>query len=160
MGKSTRLLAITGGALAATAVIAAGAASVGAKSGGRKDSGIVFFAVTHSAHGKQFAAGNSSDKLFGTGAVTYVNTIRPTTTGTIKVTTKPVVLFYKDGTLTGAATSDLTVGQNGAATITNGKINAAHGTGAQKGHTFVGTFTGTGNATANLFTIKYKGTYK
>jgi hypothetical protein len=46
-------------------------------------------------------------KLFGTGAVTYVNKDAPTPTGTIKVTTKPVVLFYKDGTLTGNATSNL-----------------------------------------------------
>jgi hypothetical protein len=160
MPRYTRLLAATGGVLATAAVIAVGAGAVGAKSSARKDSGVVFFSVTHSAGGKQFAAGNSSDKLFGTGAVTYVNKVAPTPTGTIKVTTKPVVLFYKDGTLTGTATSELTVGQGGSATITGGKITAARGTGAQAGHSFAGTFSGTGNATTNLYKITYKGTYK
>jgi hypothetical protein len=76
------------------------------------------------------------------------------------VTTKPVVLFFKDGTMTGAASSKLTVGKNGSATITNGKLTAAHGTGAQKGHSIVDTFTGTGNLTSSTYKITYKGIYR
>jgi hypothetical protein len=160
MSRSTRWPTLTAGLLAASALIAIGASTVGAKSSRRADSGTVYFAVTHTVGNKQYAAGNTSDKLFGPGAVTYVNIAKPTPTGTITVTTKPVVLFFKDGTMTGAATSTLTVGQNGAATITKGKLTAANGTGGQKGHSFVDTFTGTGNSITSTYKITYKGTYK
>jgi hypothetical protein len=160
MGKSTRPLAVAAGFLATAALIAVGASSVGAKSSGRADSGTVYFAVTHTVGHKQYAAGNTYDKLFGTGAVTYVNVAKANPSGTITVTTKPVVLFFKDGTMTGVATSKLTVGQNGSATITDGKLTAAHGTGAQKGHSFADTFTGTGNASTSIYKIVYKGTYR
>jgi hypothetical protein len=160
MAKSTRLVTVGAGLLAASALIAIGAGSVGAKSSGRADSGTVFFAVTHTVGSRQFAAGNSSDKLFGPGAVTYVNIARATPTGTVNVTTRPVVLFYKDGTLTGSATSKLTVGPNGAATITDGKLKAANGTGGEKGHSFVAAFSGTGSLTTSTYKITYRGTYK
>lgn len=159
MSKSTRLLAVTGGLLSTTVVIALGAGAVGAKSAGRKDSGVIYFAITHNKGGKQYAAGNSIDKLFGDGAVTFVNKIS-TANGTIKITTKPVVTYYKDGTLSGVATSTVTPGQNGAVTISNGKIKETTATGAQKGHSLVGTFSGTGNTTTGLYTIHYKGTYR
>ena len=155
------MLAATGGMLAAVAVFA-----IRSRSGRRQEQRPkgqrrrLLRRHSLAAGGKQFAAGNSNDKLFGPGAVTYVNKVAPTPSGTIKVTTKPVVLFYKDGTLTGTATSELTVATGGSATLTDGKIKAAHGTGAQAGHSFVGTFTGVGNATTNLYKITYKGTYK
>lgn len=76
------------------------------------------------------------------------------------MTTKPVVLFFKDGTMTGAPTSKLTLGTKGAATITDGKVTAAHGTGGEKGHSVTDTFTGTGNTTTSMYKITYKGTYK
>jgi hypothetical protein len=159
MSKSTRLLAVACGTLSATALIAIGAGAVGAKSAGRKDSGLVYFAITHSTGGKNFAAGNATDKLFGTEAITFVNKIT-NASGTIKITTKPVTTFYKDGTLSGVATSDLTTGQNGALTITNGKIKETTGTGARKGHSFIGTFSGTGNSNTGLYKITYKGIYR
>lgn len=160
MSKSTRSRTGAAAVLAIAALVAVSAHSVGARSSGKADSGVVYFAVTHTVGSKQYAAGNAQDKLFGPGAVTYVNVAKGTPSGTIKVTTKPVVLFFKDGTLTGAATSTLTVGKNGSATITNGKLTAAHGTGAQKGHSFVDTFTGTGNITTSAYKITYKGTYR
>jgi hypothetical protein len=89
-----------------------------------------------------------------------VNIAKATPTGTITVTTKPVVLFFKDGTMTGAATSKLTVGMNGAATLTDGKLKAASGTGGEKGHSVIYTFTGTGSLTTSRYKINYKGTYK
>jgi hypothetical protein len=148
------------GLLAAVAVIAVGAATVGAKPAGRADSGTVHFATTYSAGGKTYAAGNSTDKLFGPGAVTYAIKTMTTTTGTITITANPVTSFYRDGTLAGKATATLTVAANGAATITNGKLTEKKGTGARKGHSFKGTFSGTGNATASTYKVTYKGTYK
>ena len=160
MSKSTRSLIGAASVMAAGALIAVGTSSVGAKSSGKADSGTVYFAVTHTVGAKQYAAGNANDRLFGSGAVTYVNVAKANPTGTIIVTTKPVVLFFKDGTMTGVATSKLTIGKNGTATITDGKLTAAHGTGGQKGHSFVDTFTGTGNATTSNYKIIYKGTYR
>lgn len=160
MSKSMRLLAAAAGLLASIALIATGASSVGAKSSGRADSGTVYFAITHTVGNKQYAAGTSYDKLFGPGAVTYVNIAKATPTGTINVTTKPVVLFFKDGTLTGVATSKLTVGAHGAATITDGKLMAANGTGGEKGHSANYTFAGTGSLTTSRYKIHYRGTYK
>ena len=160
MGKSTWMLRVAAGSLVAMVMGATAAGSVGAKSAGRADSGVVYLAVTHTVGNKQFAAGNSQDKLFGTGSVTYVNIAKSTPTGTIKVTTKPVVLYYKNGTMTGTATSKLTVGQNGAATITDGRLTAAKGTGGQKGHSVSVTFTGVGSVTTGTYKITYKGTYR
>jgi hypothetical protein len=68
MTKLTRSSAAMVGLIAVGAVISISAATVGAKPAGRADSGVVYFAVTHTANGKQYAAGNSTDKLFGTGA--------------------------------------------------------------------------------------------
>lgn len=158
--RTRRSIGAVSGLLAAIAVIAVGAATVGAKPAGKADSGTVYFAVTHTANGKEYAAGNSTDKLLGTGAVTYVITIGPSTAGTYKITSKPVTLYASTGTLTGTATATLTIGAKGAATITSGKLTAAGGTGGQKGHSVKDTFTGTGNATTALYKVVYKGTYK
>lgn len=160
MSKSTRFIGATAGLVAAVALIAIGASSVGARGSGRADSGTVYFAVTHTVGSKQYAAGNSYDKLFGTGAVTYVNIAKANPTGTITVTTNPVVLFYRNGTLTGSATSQVTFGTNGVATIRDGKLTTAKGTGGQKGHSFVATFTGTGSSTKSNYRLTYKGVYK
>jgi hypothetical protein len=158
--RTRRSVGATSGLLAAVAVIVVGAAAVGAKPAGRADSGTVYFATTYSAGGKTYAAGNSIDKLFGNGAVTYAIKTMRTTTGTITITSNPVTLYFKNGTLTGKATATLTVTSSTAATITNGKLNAAQGTGGQEGHSVIDTFSGTGNPTAGTYKITYKGTYK
>ena len=158
--RTRRSVGVVSGLLAAVAAIAVGATAVGAKPAGRADSGTVYFATTYSAGGKTYAAGNAKDKLFGTGAITYAIKTTPTTTGTIKITSKPVTLYFKNGTLTGTATATLTVTSATAATITNGKLKAAHGTGGQAGHSVTDTFSGTGNPTAGTYKITYKGTYK
>jgi hypothetical protein len=160
MTRLTRAQAMIVAVLAGVAVIAIAAATVGATSKGRKDSGVVYFAVTHTANGKQYAAGNSKDKLLGAGAVTYVIKAAPTSTGAVKITAKPVTLFSANGTLTGTATATLTVAASGSATVTGGRLKAAHGTGGQKGHSITATFHGTGSAKTMTYTIDYSGTYK
>ena len=157
--RTRRSIRAVSGLLAAVAVIAVVAPTVGAKPAGKADSGTAYFATTYSAGGTTHAAGNSIDKLFGTGAVTYAIKTMPTTTGTIKITSNPVTLYFKNGTLTGKATGTLTVTSSTAATITNGKLSAAHGTGGQAGHSVTDTFSGTGNPAAGTYKITYKGTY-
>jgi hypothetical protein len=147
------------GVLAAGALAAVTAGAVGAKSSGVPDKGTVFFAVTHTAGGITYAAGNATDKLFGTEAVTYTIKFRPTTVGTVKVAAKATI-WGKTGTLSGPATATLTVAKNGAATITNGKGTASHGTGGWTGHSVTIKFAGTGNANTGTYKITYKGTYK
>jgi hypothetical protein len=120
----------------------------------------VYFAVTHTANGKQYAAGNATDKLFGTGAVTYVIKAAPTPKGAVKITANPVTLFYSNGTLTGTATGTLTPGAGGTATITGGKLTAAHGTEAQSGHSVTATFHGAGSTTTATYKIIYTSTYR
>jgi hypothetical protein len=162
MTRFTRSAGTLVGLAAASAVLAIGAATVFAKSAsaGKADSGVVYFATTYTANGNEYAAGNASDRLFGTGALTFVIRAFPTPAGAIKITAKPVTSYYSNGTLTGTATATLTPGPNGSATVTGGKLTEAHGTGALKGHSFTATFQGTGSLTTGNYKITYKGTYK
>jgi hypothetical protein len=48
----------------------------------------------------------------------------------------------------------------GDATVSSGKVSLTKGTGGQKRHSFVGTFTGTGNAVSGVYVFNYKATYK
>jgi hypothetical protein len=45
-------------------------------------------------------------------------------------------------------------------TFTNGKVDLTKGYGLQKGHTFVGTFTGTAKSILGPYVFHEKGTYK
>jgi len=158
--RFTRSIVATAGVLSACAVLALGAGAVGAKATGTHDSGVIFFATTHNANGITYAAGNATDSLFGTEAVTYAIKTAPTTPGSVKVTAKPVTTWTKTGTLSGTATATLTVGANGKATFTNGQVSQTKGTGTLKGHSLTATFTGSGNTTTGTYQITYKGTYK
>lgn len=157
--RTSRKFSAVLGLLAAVAVAAATTASVGATSAGRADSGTVYFAQTHTVHGIIFAAGNGTDKLFGTEAVTYSIKAQPTKPGSVKLTVNPVT-WGKTGTLSGTATATLTVAANGAATITKGKLSETRGTGGLTGHSITATFSGVGNSTTGIYKITYKGTYK
>lgn len=161
MSRFRRSAAVLFAVAATSAALAAAAAAVGATSAaGRRDTGVVYFAVTHTANGKQYAAGDSKDSLFGSGAVTYVIKAAPTPKGAVKITAKPVTVFYANGTMTGTATGTLTPGPNGTATITGGKLKASHGTGGQAGHSVSATFQGAGSFTLGAYKITYTGTYK
>lgn len=131
-----------------------------AKSTGKKDGGKAYVAVTHSAGGYTYAAGDTKDKLFGNGAVTYRNKITSgLTTGTFTVTTKPVKAFFANGTLSGSAKATLIV-KSGGATTGTGTFSLTKGTGGQSGHSFKGKFTLTGNSATGQYVYKYKGTSK
>lgn len=151
---------IAAAALLAVAGLTVGVATVGAKSSGRADTGTAYVAVTHSVGSNYFAAGNSSDKLLGNGAVTY--TILAGTgakPGTIKITAPKVIVYGSTGAVSGTASGTETTLTSGSVTL-NGKLNLTHGTGGQKGHSFVGTFTGTGKTALGPFVFHTKGTYK
>ena len=145
--------------LASAALVVFGVGAVGAKTSGKKDSGIVYAAETYSKNGIQYVAGNAKDKLFGNQAVTYALKIGPGTPGTFHVKAKRVTTWSKTGSLSGTATATLIVNPDGTATITNGKLKETKGTGTQKGHRFVAAFSGTGTVSSGRFIFKYKGRY-
>lgn len=158
---SKRLVAVMAAAFMAVAVVAASAAAVGTKSKGKADSGTAYVAITHTVGKVQFAAGNSTDKVLGTGAITYKITVGTgSKPGSLKVSAKPVTIFTKTGELSGTATATLTVAADGSAKFSNGKLNLTKGTGGQKGHSLVATFTGTAASATGPFVFHDKGTYK
>ena len=44
--------------------------------------------------------------------------------------------------------------------MTDGKLNLTKGTGGQKGHSLVGTFTGTGDPASTEYRFAFKATYR
>ena len=144
--------------LAAVAVDTLAAQAAG---GGKADSGVSYAGNDVNCGKFVCVSGYTFDKLHGQGATTYKIALgigkKP---GTFKVTAKPVTMFMANGSLTGSATATLTVGAKGASKITGGKLNLPTGHGGLAGHSFVGTFTGTGNSTTGYYTFKYQGTYK
>jgi hypothetical protein len=160
MFKPTRWLA--GALVAALALAAFGAGVVGAKPkpSGKPDSGVLYSAITHTVGKTEYIAGNATDKLFGSGAATYNATVGTgSKPGTLSVTAK-VIVFYKNGSLSGTATATITTNTDGTVTFSKGKINLTKGGGAEKGHSLAATFTGSGKAILGPFVFNYKGTYK
>jgi hypothetical protein len=156
-----RFLLVSLGLLAALVLAVSGAA--GAASKGKAEHGTVHFALTHMVGKTDVAAGDTTDSLFGAGAVVYRLHILTTTTGKVTINVPQVTAFYSTGSGTGTATATLTITgkpKAGDATVSGGVLHLTKGTGAHKGHSFVGTFSGTGNVTSGLYTITYKGTYK
>lgn len=159
---SRRRLAVSVGVLGALALAGSSVAGAASK-GGKAEHGTVYFAVTHTVGNTNFAAGDATDSLFGASAVVYQLHILTTTTGKISIKIPKVTVFYPTGSATGSATATLTVTNQpkaGDATVTDGILKLTKGAGAQKGHTFTGTFSGQGNITTDSYTIHYKGTYK
>jgi hypothetical protein len=160
MPKPTRTLAAALGTGVACALIAIGGTAFGAATAGKHDSGVLYAAITHQNATTEFLAGNASDKVLGSGAVTYTAKLGTgSSPGTLKITAT-VTLFSKTGSMSGPATGTLVVAKDGSVTFANGKIKLSHGAGGEKGHSFVGTFTGSGKSAGGPFVFHYKGTYK
>jgi hypothetical protein len=160
MFKPTRILAAALGTGAACAVIAIGGTAFGATNSGKRDSGVLYAAITHQSKTTEFLAGNATDKVLGSGAVTYNAKVGTgSSPGTLKITAT-VTLFSKTGSMSGPASGTLIVAKDGSVTFTNGKIKLGKGAGGQKGHSFAGTFTGSGKSAGGPFVFHYKGIYK
>jgi hypothetical protein len=128
---------------------------------GKADSGTSYVAVTHASGGFNYSAGNNTDMVLGAGAVTYKLKAMPIGTGTmLKLTANPVVLYTRTGSLTGTGSATLVITGPTTATVKDGKLVLKKGAGAQKGHSLVATFSGSGNPSTGQYTFHYKGTYK
>jgi hypothetical protein len=138
-------------------LLSAFVAGAGAKTtAGKKDSGTAYASISRQVGKTEYVAGFNTDKLFGKGATTYVTTVTTGTTGTAQVSAKPVTLYTSKGSMTGVGTATLNLATGA---ITGGKLVLTKGTGALKGHSFKGTFTGTSNIAKGQFVFHYKGVY-
>jgi hypothetical protein len=164
MRRVTSRLALLAGTLGVCAFVAAAAllpAAQAAKKKGRADSGASYAADdgTCGPHNSDLCvSGYTLDKLFGDIAITYVIAIN-NNAGNFHVVASPVVMYTKTGALTGTGTATLATTPYGAVTITGGKLDLTKGSGGQKGHKFIGTFTGRGNGVTGYYQFFYKGTY-
>lgn len=159
--RSHRSIGALSGLLAAVALIALGAATVGAKPTGKADSATAYAAATHTVGGTQYIAGSIKDKLLGAGAVTYTVKVAsiPNKPGTYTLTVKPVTSWFSTGSLAGTAKATLTLGAKSLVTLT-GTLKETKGTGALTGHSFTGTVTGSGSLMTGQYVFHTKGTYK
>ncbi|MDQ6607868.1 MAG: hypothetical protein M3Z06_15145 [Actinomycetota bacterium] len=150
----------TAALLATVGLTIVGVASVTAKGSVKADHGTSYVAVTHQVGSTYIAAGDATDNNLGKGAVSYTITAGTgTKPGTIKITARRVTVFSSTGSLYGTAAGTETTLASGAVTLT-GKLNLTHGTGGQKGHRLIATFTGTGKTPLGPFVFHTKGTYK
>jgi hypothetical protein len=148
-------------ALSATAAITAlGAATVAAKSTGRPDSGTIYAAVTHTVGNVDYVAGTGTDKVLGSAAVTYSIKIGSSSTPGTLTTSGGVTVFTKTGELVGKTTSTATLNSDGSVTFSKGTVKLTKGYGGQKGHSFIGTFTGSGKTATGPFVFHEQGTYR
>jgi len=162
MINRARSLRTIAGVLAAAALLVLGTSALAAvPKKGRADSSKLHLAITHTAGGFNYSAGDGTDKVLGPVVVTYKVKPVPMSNGTIKVTVPKARLWVSNGTLRGTASADLTVTDSkGDAKLTNGKFSLTKGTGGQRGHSEVGTFTGKGNVNGGVYTLVTKGTYR
>jgi hypothetical protein len=159
MGKFTRSLTMGAVFLAACAFVAISAAGVGAKSKSRADSGTAYISIVHQSGQLEYAAGYNVDKLFGATGVTYVVSVGVSKPGVYLIKAKTVTLYTADGALTGTGSATQTITPT-AVTVTNGKLSLTHGSGGQKGHSMIATFTGTYDPKTSVYTFHYKGNYQ
>lgn len=154
-----------GRSLTASAVVVAAVSAIAVTSGtaataGRTEKATSYVAVTHQVGSSYYAAGNTSDNILGNGAVTYtIKAGTGTKPGTIKITANRVTVFTTTGSLYGSAAGTETTSTAGSVTLT-GALTLVHGTGAQKGHSFVGHFTGTGKGPLGPFVFHTSGKYR
>jgi hypothetical protein len=156
-GRASRLAAL--GLAVACGASVLGVGGAGASGAGKADSATLYVAVTHSVGSTLYAAGNSTDKLLGTGAITYkIKAGTGAKPGTIK-TSGTVTTYGTGGSLSGTTSGTETTKANGTV-VETGKFDLNKGTGSSKGHTYVGTFSGTGKTAEGPFVFHVKGTYK
>lgn len=156
-GRSTvRILAVLG----SLTLVAYGAASVAARPGaGRSDHGTAYASINRVAGGNQYGSGTNTDAVLGSSGITFTATLTSAGGGKLTLNIKKIVLYAKTGSLTGTGSATVTVSGT-TETFSGGKLKLTKGAGSQKGHSLTGTFTGSGSASSNEFTLKYKGTYK
>jgi hypothetical protein len=158
MSRFTRALCVLVALMVASAAVAVTAGATSAAKG-KSTSGIVYAALVHTAGKTEDAAGLVTDKVLGKGAVEFaLNVGEGSKPGSLSAK-GTLIVFTSTGQLSGTDSVSINTTSTGV-TFTNGKFDLTKGQGLQKGHSFVGTFTGTAKSIAGPYTFKDKGTYK
>jgi hypothetical protein len=157
MRTPLRSLLVTVGVLAVSGLSLVAGAGAATSARSVKDSGTSYVSIVHQKGKLLYAGGYSFDKKFGQNAITFQVTATNGTTGNVDITAKRVTFYTPTGTLYGTASA---VQNLATGSVTAGKLNLTHGTGAQAGHTFKGTFAGTFDTKSAVYTFHYTGTYK
>ena len=126
---------------------------------GKKTSGVAYAGITHVEGKDVYVSGDFKDKLLGRGAIVYVTRVSAgNQPGTYTVNAKRITIFTTKGTLFGTGSGVETIHDDGSADVSDGKFNLTKGTGAYKGHTFKGTFSGPQKN--GVYKFSYKAVYK
>lgn len=156
--------AAVAGAIIAATVLAPAAVGTRGRATGHVTSGADWIGLTPRSTSKLlYEAGTYTDKLLGSGAVTFTIAPLPRTNGTILAKAKKVMVWSANGSLSGTGSGVVTITNKphpGDATVTDGKIALTKGTGDQRGHSFMGTFTGNGNINSGQYVFHYKAIYR
>ena len=131
----------------------------GAATNGKKTSGIAYAGITHVEGNDLFVSGDIKDKVLGRGAIVYITRVSAgNDPGTYKVDAKRITIYTTKGTLAGTGSGLETIHDDGSADVSDGKFNLTKGTGAYKGHTFKGTFSGPQKN--GVYKFSYKAVFK
>ncbi len=146
-------------ALAILVLAVSGVAWAASKGKAKNDTGTVYAAIVHQVGNQQIADGDAKSKLFGQAAITYQVTVSTSNTpGAVLIKANKITLWTKGGTISGTGQGTQTVNPDGTGNVTGGTFKLTKGTGALKGHSFNGTFSGPFNGT--FYTFAYKATFK
>jgi hypothetical protein len=145
--------------LAAGAVLAVGTSGVAAAATtGQHTHGVAYVGVTHTEGKNLYISGDFKDSLFGRGAIVYITRVGGSSKpGTVHVLSPQVTLYTRAGSLQGTGAADEVI-TSSSTTVKNGTFFLTKGTGAYKGHTFKGTFSGP--LTQGVYTFTYSGVYR
>jgi hypothetical protein len=148
-------------ALVAILAVAACGTALAAGAKAKKTTGTVWAGVTHSEGTTLFVGGDIKDKILGRGAIVYQTAVSTNTPGEILITAKKITIYTDTGTLTGTGSGTQVNGDDANSTPTtvkDGTFNLTKGTGALKGHSMKGTFSGPYKD--GVYTFAYKATFK
>jgi hypothetical protein len=145
--------------LAAVAALAATAGGVAtAATAGHRTTGVVYAGVTHTEGQNVYVSGDFRDSRLGRGAIVYITRVSGSSQpGTFHVTANTITIYTTHGSLRGSGSADQTVTAS-SSTVQNGHFSLTRGTGAYRGHTFKGTFSGT--SANGVYTFHYRGVYR
>lgn len=141
------------------AVLTFGVSGIAAAKPAQSTSGVIYASANHTEGTDLYVSGDLKDTLLGRGAIVYVVQAETgPTPGSVLVKADKITIFTTKGSLTGTGQATQTFNPDGTSTISDGTYKLTKGTGAYKGHTLKGSFTGT--FTEGVYTFNYTGKYK
>ena len=128
---------------AAVAVLAVGLSGLAnAATKAQHTHGVAWVGLTHTEGNSLYISGDFKDAKLGRGAIVYVTRVSGSSKpGTVHVVARSVIIYTAAGSLKGTGAADEAITAS-TVTVKNGTFSLTKGTGAYKGHTFTGTFSG------------------